>query len=119
RSAAGRRRSWLPAVAAGVATLAVLAGVVGLRPTTQDRVSVATVGSPSQPATPSPTADPGIAVYPDVVTPRLWEEAGPEQRSELADGVLFESEYVVGFERYRACLRAGGVDLDSVVRPGP
>ncbi|QGH68223.1 hypothetical protein [Pseudactinotalea sp. HY158] len=43
----------------------------------------------------------------------------PEQTSALADAVVTEEEYLAGFERFRACVRDGGFDLESVTRHGP
>lgn len=43
----------------------------------------------------------------------------PEQQDALADGVVTEDEYLAGFERFRACMRDGGFDLERVRPQGP
>lgn len=40
--------------------------------------------------------------------------AGPEQREVLSDGEVTQDEYMAGFERFRACLRAEGYELRDV-----
>lgn len=42
-----------------------------------------------------------------------------EQQAALADGIVTEEEYLAGFDRYRACVRDRGFDLELVERRGP
>lgn len=70
------------------------------------------------------TLEPGIVAVdnPDP-QPMMSELQGvtmsAEQQAALADGVVIEEEYLAGFERFRACMRDGGFDLERVNRRGP
>ncbi len=105
--AAGRRRRRARAVAAsGVLAVAVAVGVTvpallvgGGQP---DRVTVAGPAAPTSPAPDleDPLGDLDLSV------------ASPAQAAEIADRVVTMEDYRAAYGRYRACMGAGGYELE-------
>lgn len=110
--AAGRRRRRARAAAAsGVLALAVAAGVAAPvlldRDGPSDRVTVAGPG-PSEPGSSAP--EPPM----DTLTGLDLSVASPAQAAEIADRVASPAEYRAAYGRYRACMLAGGYELEAM-----